>query len=250
MKKLVRMLMAASLLICAAPYGRTDSLPNVARADKLANAKAAEEKGDLARAHNDNALAASYYLTALRVDRQNADLYNKLGVAELKLGDLSAAHKYFVRAVKYKPQDAVALNNLGATACLDRKYKLAVGYLKQALALDEPQAPTHINLAEAWIGLGETDRAMTEYTRALELDPDALSENENGVLARVSTPQQRARAAYIIAKTYAKRGNLEGALEYLQRAKEGGYPDLAKVYTDPEFAPLWKDPRLAIIIKR
>jgi tetratricopeptide (TPR) repeat protein len=122
--------------------------------------------------------------------------------------------------------------------------------LKQALALDETQAATHINLAEAWIGLGDTDRAMTEYTRALELDPDALSENENGVLARVSTPEQRARTAYILARTYAKRGNLEGALDYLQRAKEGHYPDLAKVYSDPEFAPLWKDPRLAKIVKR
>jgi tetratricopeptide (TPR) repeat protein len=250
MKNLVRMLLTASLMVCAAHYARTDSLPNGITPDKLANAKAVEEKGDLARAHNDNALAASYYLTALRVDRQNADLYNKLGVAELKLGDLSAAHKYFVLAVKYKPQDAVALNNLGATACLDRKYKLAVGYLKQALALDETQAATHINLAEAWIGLHEADRAVTEYTRALELDPDALSENENGVLARVRTPEQRARAAYIIAKTYAKRGNLEGALEYLQRAKEGRFPDLAKVYSDPEFAPLWKDPRLAKIIKQ
>ena len=86
MKKLVRMLMAAGLLICAAPYGRTDPLPNVARTDKLANAKAAEEKGDLARAHNDYEQAVSCYLSALRVERQNADLYNKLGVAELKLG--------------------------------------------------------------------------------------------------------------------------------------------------------------------
>jgi Flp pilus assembly protein TadD len=250
MKQLVRMLMAASLLICAAPYGRTDPLPNAATADKLAGARMAEEKGDLARIHNDYAQAVSYYLKALRVDRQNAELYNKLGVAQLKLGDKGSARKSFGRAVNYNPQYAIALNNLGAVACLDRKYKPAVSYLKQALALDETQAPTHINLAEAWIGLGETDRAMTEYTRALELDADVLSNSENGVLARVSTPEQRARAAYIIAKTYAKRGNLEGALEYLRRAKEGRYPDLAKVYVDPEFAPLWADPRLAKIIKR
>jgi Tfp pilus assembly protein PilF len=250
MKNLVMMLMAMGLLYCAAPYGRTAPLPNATTTDKLANAKATEEKGDLARIHDDYEQAAFYYRKALRVDRQNADLYNKLGVAELKSGNRGSAHKSFELAVKYNPQDAVALNNLGATACLDRKYKLAVGYLKQALALDEPQAPTHINLAEAWIGLGQTDRAMTEYARALELDPDALSENENGTLARVSTPEQRARAAYVIAKSYARRGNLEGALEYLQRAKEGRYPDLAKVYTDPEFAPLWKDPRLAKIIKR
>jgi tetratricopeptide (TPR) repeat protein len=250
MKKLVMMLMATGLLFCAAPYGMTAPLQNGAMPDKLAGARIAEVKGDVARIRKDYVSAVSDYLSALRVDRQNAEIYNKLGVAELQLGDRSSAHKYFERSVKYNPQYAVALNNLGATACLDRKYKLAVGYLKQALALDEPQAPTHINLAEAWIGLGETDRAMTEYTRALELDPDALSENENGVLARVSTPEQRARADYIIAKSYVRRGNLEGALEYLQRAKEDRFPDLAKVYSDPEFAPLWKDPRLAKIIKR
>jgi len=250
MKRLVRMLMTASLLIGAAQFAKTDPLTNAAGTDKLSDARMAEAKGDMARIHNDYPLAATYYLKALRVDSKNAGLYNKLGVAELKSGDKGSARKYFGRAVHYDPQFAIALNNLGAVDCLDRKYKPAVSYLKQALALDETQAATHINLAEAWIGLGETDRAMTEYTRALELDPDALSENQNGVLARVSTPEQRARTAYIIAKTYAKRGNMEGALEYLSRAKEGHYPDLAKVYSDPEFTPLWKDPRLAKIIKR
>jgi len=250
MQQRVRMLMAACLLICALPYGRSEPLPNVAAVDKLAAARMDEEKGDLARIHTDYAQAAFYYRKALRADRQNAELYNKLGVAQLKMDNKGSARKSFARAVNYNPQYAIALNNLGAVDCLDRKYKPAVSYLKQALALDESQVPTHVNLAEAWIGLGETDRAMTEYTRALELDPDALSENENGILALVSTPEQRARTAYIVARSYARRGNLEGALEYLQRAKEGRYPDLARVYTDPEFAPLWKDPRLAKIIKR
>jgi hypothetical protein len=47
-----------------------------------------------------------------------------------------------------------------------------------------------------------------------------------------------------------KRGNIEQALEYLLRAKEDHFPDLHKVYTDPEFTPLWQDPRLAKIVKR
>jgi pentatricopeptide repeat protein len=53
----------------------------------------------------------------------------------------------------------------------------------------------------------------------------------------------------MIAKSYAKRGNLEGALDFLRQAKEQHYRDLANVYTDPAFAPLWKDPRLATIVK-
>jgi hypothetical protein len=47
-----------------------------------------------------------------------------------------------------------------------------------------------------------------------------------------------------------KRGNLDGALEYLRRAKEGHYPEMSSVYKDPVFTALWDDPRLAKIVKR
>ncbi|MFY9748716.1 MAG: tetratricopeptide repeat protein, partial [Acidobacteriaceae bacterium] len=142
-----------------------------------------------------------------------------------------------------------ALNNLGAVYCLQRKYRPAVRYLKQALALDESKAATHLNLAEAWMGQHQTDRAMTEYARALELDADVLNTDKDGVFAQVSTPEQKALVTFMIAKAYAKRGNLEGALDFLRQAKDQHYHDLASVYTDPAFAPLWKDPRLATIVK-
>jgi tetratricopeptide (TPR) repeat protein len=250
MKRLVMMLVGASLLVGAATQGRTDPDPNATGQDKLSSARIAEEKGDLARAHKDYELALSYYRTALRTDRQNALIYNKMGVSELQLHEYSTARKFFVQAVKYDPRNFAALNNLGTVAYLDKKYKSAVNYLKQALALNESSASAHLNLAEAWMGLGEIDRSMTEYTRALELDADVLTSNPGGIQAQVITPEQRARVSFLIAKAYAKRGNIEGALEYLRRAKDGRYADMAKVYTDQEFAALWQDPRLAKIVKR
>jgi len=104
-------------------------------------------------------------------------------------------------------------------------------------------------MAEAWAGLEQTDRAMTEYARAMELDPDVFSSNGNGVFAQVRTPEQQARVNYLIAKAYASRGNLDGALDYLRRAKSGHYPRIAGVYSDKEFAALWHDPRLEQIVK-
>jgi tetratricopeptide (TPR) repeat protein len=250
MKKLRMMLVATFVLVCAAPYGRSAPTSEPPSPEKLDAAKVAETKGDLARIRNDYASAASYYLTALHTDRQNAVLYNKLGIAELQLHSRGSARKYFSQALKYDPRFVAALNNLGAVAFLDKRYKPAIGYFKKALALDESNAAAHLNLAEAWMGLGDADRAMTEYSRAIELDADVLTKNHDGIQAQVSTPEQRARVSYLIAKVYAKRGNLEGALEYLGRAKEGHYADLHKVYSDPEFAPLWEDPRLAKIIKK
>jgi tetratricopeptide (TPR) repeat protein len=249
MRKLV-MLGAASLLICAAMYGKTVPLPDTEKTNKAEDAKTAEENGDLARVRNNYGTAVVYYQEALRADRRNAVLYDKLGIAELLLGERGAARKHFALALKYNPRYVAAINNLGVVALLEKKYKPSIGYFKEALALEESNAPIHVNLAEAWIGMNETDRAMTEYARALELDADVLSSSNEGIQAQFSTPEQRARVSYIIAKMYMKRGNIEGALEYLARAKEQRYSDLAKVYADPDFSPLWKDPRLAKIVKR
>ena len=250
MKRLVMMLVATSLVMLAAPYGRTESVPETAKMDKIEAARVAEENGDLARLHKDNLRAAAYYQAAIRNSRQNAALYNKLGIAELKLGDRGYARKQFQQAVKLDPHLTAALNNLGAVALLEKKYKSAVNYFKQALALDESVASTHLNLAQAWMGLYQMDRAMTEYARALELDSDVLSNSEGGAIAQVMTPEQHAHVLFMIAKSYMKRGNLDGALDYLGRAKQGHYSDIAKVYSDSDFAPLWNDPRLAKIISR
>ena len=250
MRKLMMMLAAMSLLIGAAQYGRTSPAPDAAKKDKMVAARLAEEKGDLDRIHNDFAAAVSHYDAALRVNSKSPDLNNKMGIAELQLGERGPARKYFGRALKINPRFFAPLNNMGVLDLLDRRYKSSIGYFKQALALDESNAHTHLNLANAWMGLGEVDHAMTEYARALELDADVLSSSPEGVVAQVSSPEQRARVSFLIAKAYIKRGNLEGALEYLRRAKDGRYPDMAKVYTDPDFTPLWNDPRLAKIVKR
>ena len=250
MRKLMTLLAATSLAICAAPYSRAESSLDLPRPDALQIAKTAEMKGDLERIHNNYLLAISDYQQALRADPRNPQILNKLGISELKLGDRGAARKHFSQALKADARNVSALNNLGTVYLLDKKYKHAVKYLKQALELNESSAPAHLNLAETWMAMGQIDRAMTEYARAIELDADILNESEAGISARVSTPEQRARVNFLIAKAYAKRGNVDGALEYLKRAKDGRFPEMGRVYKDQEFAMLWTDPRLEKIVKR
>jgi len=249
MRRLVMMLAAISLLIGLAAYGKTNPASAAAKKDKMEAARIAEEKGDLDRLHKDYESAVSHYESALRINTKSPDLYNKMGIAELQLKEWGQARKFFARAIKLNPQFFAPLNNLGVLELLDKRYKSSINYFKQALALDETNAHTHLNLAEAWMGLGNVDYAMTEYARALELDADVLSSTPEGVAAQYTTPEQRARVSFLIAKMYMKRGNLDGALEYLRKAKDGHYPDMASVYKDPVFTPLWNDPRLAKIVK-
>jgi tetratricopeptide (TPR) repeat protein len=254
MRRIVMIVAAMGLALSPAAYASTEPStelgPDMPKVDKFEAVKGAELKGDLARIHENYWIAVSYYEQALRADPKNSELYNKLGIAELKLNNRAPARKEFGLALKYDPRNASALNNLGAVSYLDKRYKPAVRYLKQALALDESNAPAHLNLAESWMALSQIDHAMTEYTRALELDADILTPSNEGTIAQVTTPEQRARVSFLIAKAYARRGNIDGALEYLGRAKDGKFPQLANVYSDQDFSALWQDPRLEKIVKR
>jgi len=250
MRNLVILLLAAGLNASPALCATAAPAPDPLGLNRLEAAQTAEAKGDQARTQHIYDGAISFYLDAVKNSPRNPMLYNKLGIVELKLDNHRSARHYFDAALKIDPQNSIALNNLGAVACTDGKYKSAVHYLKEALALDESDATAHLNMAEAWMGLGESERAMTEYSRALELDADILSNNLDGVVAQVRTPEQRALICFLIAKAYAKRGNVEGALEYLRRAKENRYPALSRVYVQPEFATVVQDPRIAQIVKR
>jgi tetratricopeptide (TPR) repeat protein len=250
MKKLVMLLAVLSVSACAATYAGAQPAPDTPMDTTSQAAKAAEQAGDLVRHRQDFASAAADYQKALRLDPTNSMLYNKLGIVELKLDNEGAARKNFNLALKYDARNDQALNNLGAMELIQRKYKRAIRYLKQALALNESDASAHMNIAEAWMGMGQEDRAMTEYSRALELDGDILTSSNTGVLAQLRTPGQEARIDFLIAKAYAQRGNLDSALDYLGRAKDRGYPNLSEVYSDKEFASLWNDPRLRKIVKK
>ena len=238
-----------SLVSCAAAYGWRAPMRDLPKGISLETATAAEQKGDIARARSDYQSAIAYYQRALRVSGPNAQLYNKLGIVQLSLKDYGAARKSFQEAVRTDPHNANALNNLGALMCIQKKYKPALTDLRQALELDEANASYHVNMAEAWVGLNEIDRAMNEYARAMELDPDVFDSGNGGMIAQLRTADQIARTDFLIAKLYAQRGNVEGALDYLHRAKDGHYPQMSDVYTDKEFASLWKDPRLQTIVK-
>jgi tetratricopeptide (TPR) repeat protein len=208
-----------------------------------------EKAGDLARAQKDYDLAIDYFQAALRKDRKNAVLYNKLGLAELKKNDLSEARLDFERATKRNPKYAEAVNNIGAVEYLRKNYGNAAKFFKKAVALDETHATYHTNLGAAWFSQKKMDRAIAEYTRAMELDPDAFrQESRTGIAAQILAPEERALYSYTLAKAYAKRGDVEGCLQCLRRAKEDGYRNLANVYKDEEFSRMRDNPKLQEVV--
>jgi tetratricopeptide (TPR) repeat protein len=208
-----------------------------------------ESRGDILRSQRDFTEAIRYYQAALKKTPSNSVLVNKIGMTEMKRGNNLAAESAFQKAVKLDSRNADALNNIGAVAFMDKNYGRATKYYKKALAINETNATYHSNLGNAWFAQKKTDRAMAEYTRALELDPEVfLKTNPAGSIARVLTTEDRAEYEFMIAKLYAQRGDAEGCLHWLAKAKEDGSDKLKSVYKDADFAKVRQDPRIADIV--
>ncbi len=243
---LVAMLMVLSQYSAGTPVPQQDQEKVNLQAMTVAQLETA---ADVARAHKDYPLAIQYFQAALKKDRKNSVLYNKLGLAELKNNDLGAARLDFEKAVKLNSKFADAVNNVGAVAYMQKNYGGAAKHFKKAVALDETRATFHVNLGAAWFSQKKLERAIAEYTRAVELDPNALkTESRVGITAQISSPEERARYSYMLAKIYAKRGDVDGCLLCLKKAKEEGYRDLANVYKDADFSTMRANPLLHEVV--
>jgi len=193
--------------------------------------------------------ALDYFRAALdkTPKKDRAVLYNKCGIVELHLSQLNDAQQDFVNSIKRNKDYASAVNNLGVTYFLRRKYKKAVSVYKKAIALDPSSASFHANLGRAYFAMKKQDLAAQEYRRALEIDPGIfLRESRGGIIARM--PQEKGLFSYVLAKLLAARGQNDEALLYLRRALEEGYKGIGKAFSDPEFAKLLSDQRFIDIM--
>ncbi|MBZ5663557.1 MAG: tetratricopeptide repeat protein [Acidobacteriia bacterium] len=245
----VRMVLVA-LLMTLTRYSAATAAPEATQVSMGSMTVSELEKaGDAARMQKNYPEAIQYFQAAVRKDKKNWTLYNKLGMAEMKNNDLRAARSDFERAAKRNPKSAEAVNNIGAVDFVKRNYGSAAKYFKKAVALDETRATFHVNLGAAWFGQNKVDRAVIEYTRALELEPDILKQDSRaGAVAQISSPEERARYAYMLAKIYARRGDVDNCLQCLKKAKEEGYRNLAGVYKEEEFSRMWQDSRLHEVV--
>ncbi len=210
------------------------------------NAALLELRADDLREAKEFAAAERYLRAALAKEGKNAVLWNKLGITHLQMSDYDSARKEFERAVKLDRNYSEAFNNLGVTHYIQKNYKKAIKQYRRALALDEAMASYHSNLASAYFAQKQFANAFAEYSRALQLDPQILEHTSpGGVAAHLASPEERAHYAFVMAKLYARQGDVERALVQLRRAREMGYARLKDVYKDEDFTVLRKDARFA-----
>ena len=239
----VALLTALMFSLCAVAQEAAAPAPRVGPPSPTASAEELIQTAE--RLHADKAYldAIDYYRAAIRKDN-SAVVWNKLGITQLAMGRLDDARKSFEKSIKLDKSYPDALNNVGVIWYKMNKYSKAIKYYKKALALREESAPFHNNLGAAYFSKKELSRAIGEYQRAFQIDPSVFDRSSKvGVVAQLSSPEDRAQYSYLLAKMFAGYGNLDRSLEYLRKAMEDGYKGIDEVYKDQEFAGLRKDPR-------
>jgi len=177
-------------------------------------------------------LAVNQLTYALKIDPNNAKVYNALGVAELKREDLYKAQKYFEKAIALNPQYATAYDNLGSIYYLTNELDKAAPYYEKALKLNPSSATIYYHLAQ--ISLKNEDLKKTIYYANKSLLWNDRSPYTYNLLGEAYTKQGNQAGAIVaykksiallpenpypylnLAKIYESRGDIVSALEELK----------------------------------
>jgi len=91
--------------------------------------------------------------------------------------------------------------------------------------------------------------ASENYQKAIALDPEVFeSRNGTGSVVHDRTVGDRPTFFYYLAKSYAKAGMKEQAMNYIRKALEEGFKERKKFTEDPEFSGLQKDPEFQALM--
>jgi tetratricopeptide (TPR) repeat protein len=188
-------------------------------------------------------MAKKMYREAVEAYKEGASdsavVLNKTGIAYHQMLQLDAAEKYYRLAVKANPHYAEAINNLGTIHFAEKSYRRAVNEYKKALRLSPTSASIWSNLGSGYFARKDYQHAFESWQKALALDPEVFeNRSTQGVLIQQQTIEERAKYHMFLAKTYARAGMNDRALEYIRKSIEEGFKERKKLLEDPAFSNL------------
>lgn len=201
-----------------------------------------EVRGDVMMAYKRYRDALDYYKPGALT---SPILANKAGIAYQLLGtapDIDNARKYYEKAIKLRPTYAEAINNLGTVFFAKKSYRRAIEQYKKALRLHPDSSSILSNLGTAYFARKNYDEAAKAYQQAVAIDPEVFDKHSSqGTLVQDQSVEERAKYHYYLAKTFAKAGTRDRALQYIRKALEEGFKDRERFLKDPEFAMFQDD---------
>lgn len=257
-------------------YSTTAAMEVYPRA-KAAAAKALELDNSLADAHNSEAGVLSYfewnwsaaeeeYRKALALNPNFAVAHHRLGVQLAAMGRFDEAIQELKRAQELDPFSLITNTILGTTFYEARRHDEAIAQLRKTLELDANFIPAHETLGHVYEEKGLPKEAFDEYLRWRTLAGDPLgtlnsleTAYQTGGLRSVheleikllrEQPAKSGEQPTLMASLYARLGDKEQSLQWLERAVEQHEGQVIWLKVLPDFDNVRSDPRFSNLLKR
>ena len=174
---------------------------------------------------------------ALTIDPDNVQVHVNLLSLYGRTGQAAKAKQHFDAAIKLNPGRSDAWYDYGVLLFQQRSFTEAEQALRRAVEIDPSYAEAHNNLGVIYEQQGRVDDAAQEFRTAIADRPDFPLARFH--LGRILVNQQKYSDAieqfskalvpadektpvyiYALAATYARAGDREHALDYLQKARD------------------------------
>lgn len=136
----------------------------------------------------DHATAKKYFDHARRLDPNNAAVLTDMGYSAILQKDYPQAESLLREAVRLKPDDPRAVNNLGVALAHQGRDAESLALFRRVNSESQSLA----NLAYVHAQRGDHDKAVEGYRRAVDLDP--TNKSAATALAQLSLPPEPASA--------------------------------------------------------
>lgn len=178
---------------------------------------------------------------AIKLNRNNAAIWNWRGIVLNAQQKYNAAIVDFTEALRINPKFAYAFHNRGLTRFEMGEFDEAIKDFDEAIKLEEKRAEFYTHRGAAWHAAGDEAKALADYDQALGLSKravDAWLGKGNVFLGRSEYPQalELAAKALELDPKSAKALNLRGWIAYKQQRFAEARQDLdAAIQLAPDF---------------
>ncbi|MGB2763828.1 MAG: protein kinase [Candidatus Aminicenantaceae bacterium] len=151
--------------------------------------------------------ALSEYERILELDPEHHDILQSIALLYREKGEFEKALGYYKQYADKFPDDPKSFSAVGALYKTMGDFEQAKAYYKKALLIEPENIQVLLTLADIESSLGNFDQALEQYQDALEVS---------------KIPRQRMSVYYSFRYYYEMRGQLNTALDYIQRSRAEG----------------------------
>lgn len=106
------------------------------------------------------------------------DIYFRLGIVQMEERKYKDAALNFQKILEKEPADFESLGNIAVCLYLMKDYASSLEYSKELVNYYPQNIKPYLSLGDAYLGSGDTVRALNSYYKAAELDREHKYENE------------------------------------------------------------------------